>query len=132
MRKCDKIEEQIEIQRGTIFKLIQEMQTQKTTVEEIMMQQETLNKVLEHLETQKTMLKETKQQVEHQQELLDSICRKIIDNPPPTQLKAPVNILDKLDLDVEKLAKIAMYIFNLYANSHSSSNEKANETEMAE
>lgn len=80
-------------------------------------QNKMLNTILQKIQIQEAMLKATLQQVEQQQEALNMIFRQATrfpPSPPPEPFKSPVNILDKLNFDVEKLAKIAMILANLY------------------
>lgn len=127
MGKFEKIEEQIEEQTEILYKLLQEMQARETTAEGITIQQETLSNILQQVQTQEMMLKKTNQHVEQQQEMLNIIFRQVTGNHPPAQFKPSSNILDRLDLDMEKIANIAMYIVDLFSNSSENKDESKTE-----
>jgi hypothetical protein len=65
-------------------------------------------------------LKQLYEKIEQQEQLLKEILLEIRKSQPSSipPSKSHLSFLENLDLDVEKLSKIAIFISNLYVNSN--------------
>ncbi|WP_034645294.1 hypothetical protein [Bacillus methanolicus] len=150
MCKFEKVHEHMVKQTQMLNKILQELRARETIPEGTILQ-ETLNHILQQLQAQEIMIQETKQQVKQQEEEINKILQELtrIQQPqqqwqppqqqwqpphlwqtsqPPFQSQSqfPFNILDKIDIDLEKLEKlekIATYLMDLYK-------KKDNETKI--
>jgi hypothetical protein len=82
-----------------------------------------LNRLIKHAQEKELTLKQLNEQMEQQQGLLNEVLWEIRKGGPPSgspSAKSPFSILENLELDKEKLAKIAMFVVSLYNNSNES------------
>lgn len=66
-------------------------------------------------------LEQLQQQIEQQEQLLNEVLVEIKKDPLPSlpqSSKSPFSMLENLDLDMEKLTKIALFISSLYNSSN--------------
>lgn len=81
-----------------------------------------LNRLVKQVQEKELTLKQLNEQMEQQQELLNEVLWEIRKGRQPSRssssAKSPFSILENLELDKEKLTKIALFIVSLYNNSN--------------
>jgi hypothetical protein len=81
-----------------------------------------LNRLIKHVQEKELTLKQLNEQMAQQQELLNEVLWEIrkgrLPSRPSSSAKSPFSILENLELDKEKLTKIAFFIMSLYNNSN--------------
>lgn len=105
----DEILYQIKIQNYLINQVHQQVKEQE----------DRLNQIFEVVQAQR------QQPIEQQEETLNNILNELTriqqQSPPqPLPLRSSFSLIDKLDLDMEKLTKIVLFLSSLYNNNNES------------
>ena len=95
----------------------QVLKTLKQLQQQIAQQEQILNEVLVEIKKDKIPFQPSKQQEPLLNEVLVETKREPIPSAPLSS-KSPLTILENLDLDMEKLTKIALFISSLYIDSN--------------